>query len=162
MGQDIFTEKAIAIELSDYVAKCTCHKRTRKLIADDLYEHAVLTEEERDEAIISKNNAIGVVSDKINDLMDDEGYCAEEAVAGLILEIVSTHGGVHLSELPSFSMRMFKNNRISGYDVDLETLYIMFESYDMFETVMTEEGRRVAKELQIDHITETEWTVHSY
>jgi hypothetical protein len=162
MGQDIFSEKAIAIELSDLVAKCTCHKAMRKLIADELHEDAVFTEEERDRAIVSKSNAIGEITNKINDLIDDEGYCSEEAIASLIVGVVCSHGGIKLNELPPFSMRMFKNNRISGYDVDLDTLYVMFESQDMFETVMTSEGRKVAKELQIDHITETEWTVHSY
>ena len=43
-----------------------------------------------------------------------------------------------------------------------DVLYIMFESYDLFETVMTDEGKEFAKKLGVDYINETTWTVHSY
>lgn len=162
MGSDIFTEKAIAMELSDFVAKCTKAKPTRKLICDELFEEELITEDERDACVSCKQSIINVVQEKIEELMGDEGYCSCDATALNIITIVSTHGGINLERLPDFQVRSFSSQRISGYDVELDVLYIMFESYGMFETVMSKDGKRVAKELKLDEVTETEWTVHSY
>jgi hypothetical protein len=67
-----------------------------------------------------------------------------------------------MSNLPEWSFRQFDSCRESGYDIMTDTLYIMFESYDLFETVMTDEGKKFAETLGMDSIHETTWTVHSY
>jgi hypothetical protein len=51
---------------------------------------------------------------------------------------------------PEWSLRQFDSCRESGYDIMTDTLYIMFESYDLFETVMTDEGKKVAETLGLD------------
>ena len=57
---------------------------------------------------------------------------------------------------------MFDSCRQSGYDVLTDTLYIMFEDYDLFETVMTDLGKELAKTLEMNYVSKTTWTVHSY
>ena len=70
--------------------------------------------------------------------------------------------GIDADDLPEWTIRIFDSSRESGYDVETNVLYIMFEPYDLFETKMTKLGEELAKTLEMKFITETTWTVHSY
>ena len=91
-----------------------------------------------------------------------EGYENDQERNKFMLETFGLHVGIDMSDMPEWSLRQFDSCRESGYDIMTDTLYIMFESYDLFETVMTDEGKKVAETLGLDHINETTWTVHSY
>ena len=67
-----------------------------------------------------------------------------------------------VEHLVNFELRSFDNNREVGYDVDIDTIYLMFESHSLFETKMTKSGKELAKTLGLKEITETTWTIHSY
>jgi hypothetical protein len=79
-----------------------------------------------------------------------------------MLDTFCEQANIDLEELPSFSLRSFDSNRISGYEIETDVLYIMFDTFGLFKTVMTNEGKKVAKKLGVDSIQETTWTVHSY
>lgn len=162
MGQDIFTEKAIAIELTDFVARCTSQKSKRKQMAFELHGHELLSILQRDFAVTSKQNMIDTIKEIVSPLMDEEGYCTCSDTAECVLGVVAEHGCIELDKLPLFELRSFSRNRTCGYEVEAGVIYIMFDSHGMFETVMTDLGRHTAKMLKLDEVTETEWTVHSF
>ena len=94
--------------------------------------------------------------------MTEEGYEGDEDRNRFIIETFCQHAGIHLPDLPNWTLRQFDSCRESGYDIMTDVIYIMFESFDLFETVRTDDGKKVAETLGLDYINETTWTVHSY
>ena len=70
--------------------------------------------------------------------------------------------GVNLKKLPQYDIRSFESSRYSGYEVETGVPYLMFDSSELFEQKLSKTGRAVAKQLNIDNVRETEWTVYSY
>ena len=160
MGSDIFTESAIAVELLEFVNIVSIKKKaTREIIANIFYQEEIINDESFKIMVKSKSGFIEVFIDAISMV---EGYESDEERNRFMLETFCEHGGISLKDLPDWTLRQFDSCRESGYDIMTDVLYIMFEPYDLFETVMTDEGKKVAETLGMEHITETTWTVHSY
>ena len=160
MGSDIFTESAVAIELKNFIDIISIKKKaTREIIANVFYQENIIDDESFKIMVKNKSGFIEVFIDAIS---ITGGYESDEERNKFILETFGLHAGIDMSNLPEWSFRQFDSCRESGYDIMTDTLYIMFESYDLFETVMTEEGKKVAETLGLDYINETTWTVHSY
>lgn len=161
MGSDIFTESAVAVELLNFIDIVSIKKKaTRELIANSLYQETYIDEETLAVMTKSKSGFIEAFIDQIS--MGEEGYEIDQERNRVMIETFCIHGGIHLPDLPEWTLRQFDSCRESGYDIMTDVLYIMFESYDLFETVMTDEGKKVAETLGLDYINETTWTVHSY
>ena len=161
MGSDIFTESAVAVEMVDFLRRNEIKKKAnRQLIANVLYQEKYIDEESLKLMVKNKNGFIEAFIDTIS--MTEEGYEGDEDRNQFIIETFCQHSGIHLPDLPNWTLRQFDSCRISGYDILTDTVYLMFEPYGLFETVMTDEGKRVAETLGLDHIQETTWTVHSY
>ena len=161
MGSDIFTESAVAVEMVDFLRRNAIKKKAnRQLIANVLYQEKYIDEESLKLMVKNKNGFIEAFIDTIS--MTEEGYEGDEDRNQFIIETFCQHSGIHLPDLPNWTLRQFDSCRISGYDILTDTVYLMFEPYGLFETVMTDEGKRVAETLGLDHIQETTWTVHSY
>ena len=170
MGSDIFTESAVAIELVDFLHRNEIKKKgSRQLIANVLYQEKYIDEEAL--AAMTKNRD-GFIDTFINELSigrfdGDEseyssGYENDRERNEFMIRTFCEHTGIDPEKLPDWSLRIFDSNRESGYDIMTDVLYIMFESYGLFETVMTDEGKELAETLGTDCINETTWTVHSY
>lgn len=67
-------------------------------------------------------------------------------------------------DLPEVSFEYFSSNRYSGYDVPTQTVCLVFNDNDLFETKPTKSGKQVAKKLGIKakDFKTTTWTVYSY
>ena len=164
MGVDIFTEKAIALPLENYIVTCGKTKKARKGIAADLLDIEVISKEEHDEILEDKSFLVAHVLGFVEGNMSEEGYYedSEEEVAE-ILEILGKHNDIEFREVVGdYSLRSFSNSRYSGYDVECDVVYIMIDSSDMFITVPTAEGEELGRRLNIRDIKETEWTTYSY
>jgi hypothetical protein len=160
MGSDIFTESAVAVELKNFIDIVSIKKKaTREIIANVLYQENIINDESFKLMVKNKSGFIEVFLDAIS-MSDGYENCQERNK--FILETFGLHAGIDMSNLPEWSFRQFDSCRESGYDIMTDTLYIMFESYDLFETVMTDEGKKFAETLGMDSIHETTWTVHSY
>tara|TARA_B100000902_G_C27275445_1_gene898615 strand:+ start:702 stop:1184 length:483 start_codon:yes stop_codon:yes gene_type:complete len=160
MGSDIFTESAVAVELRDFLnVKAIKKKAVRELIANILYQENIIDDESRCTMTKSKNDFIDTF---VSEISMSDGYESEEERNRFMLETFGLQANVDMEDLPQWSLRQFDSCRESGYDIMTDVLYIMFESYDLFETVMTDEGKKVAERLGVDYINETTWTVHSY
>jgi len=160
MGSDIFTESAVAVELRDFLnVKAVKKKSVRELISNILYQENLIDNEARSTMTKTKNDFIDTF---VSEASMSEGYENDQERNKFMLETFGLHVGIDMSDMPEWSLRQFDSCRESGYDIMTDTLYIMFESYDLFETVMTDEGKKVAETLGLDHINETTWTVHSY
>ena len=165
MGSDIFTESAVAVEVVDFLRRNEIKKKgNRQLIANVLYQEKYIDEEEL--AAMTKNRD-GFIDTFISALSMDEseyssGYESDRERNEFMIRTFCEHTGIDPEKLPDWSLRTFDSNRESGYDIMTDTLYIMFESYGLFQTVMTDEGKELAETLGTDHINETTWTVHSY
>ena len=161
MGNDIYTESAVAVELSNFIDIVTIKKKAnRELIANVLYQEKHIDE---DSLKLMAKNKSGFIEAFINTIsMTEEGYEGDEDRNRFIIETFCQHAGIHLPDLPNWTLRQFDSCRISGYDILTNTVYLMFESYGLFETVMTDEGKKIAETLGLDYIQETTWTVHSY
>ena len=107
----------------------------------------------------SKSGFIEVFIDAISIVA---GYESDEERNQFMINTFCEHGGISLQDLPNWTLRQFDSCRESGYDIMIDVLYIMFEPYGLFETIMTDEGKKVAETLGMDSIHETTWTVHSY
>jgi hypothetical protein len=94
--------------------------------------------------------------------MSEEGYEDGRKHNTKLLQIFCEHIGIDLDNLPECNLRSFESSRESGWDVEADVLYLMFEPYGLFETKMTKEGKKLAKVLGKESIEETTWTVHSY
>ena len=160
MGSDIFTESAVAIELLNFIDIVTMKKKiNRELIGNILYQENLIDEESLKIMVKSKS---GFIESFIDAISMSEGYENDEDNNRFIIETFCKHGGIAIKDLPDWTLRKFDSCRESGYDIMTDVLYIMFEPYNLFETVMTEEGKKVAETLGLDHIQATTWTVHSY
>ena len=165
MGSDIFTESAVAIELVDFLHRNEIKKKgNRQLIANVLYQEKYI--DEKALAAMVKNRD-GFIDTFIAELSMDEseyssGYESDRERNQFMIRTFCQHTGIDPEKLPDWSLRVFDSNRESGYDIMTDTLYIMFESYGLFETVMTDKGKELAETLGTDYIDETTWTVHSY
>jgi len=160
MGSDIFTESAVAVQLETFLNVSAIKKKAnRQLIANVLYQEKYIDEEALAAMIKNKD---GFIETFIAELSMGEGYENDEERNKFMLETFGLHTGIDMSDMPEWSLRKFDSCRISGYDIETDVLYIMFECYDLFETVMTDEGKKVAEKLGFDYINETTWTVHSY
>lgn len=161
MGSDIYTESAVAVTLLDFMNIVSIKKKAvRELISNILYQDQHIDEETFAVMTKSKSGFIEAFVDNIS--MGEEGYEIDEEHNRVMIETFCSHAGIHLLDLPEWTLRQFNSCRESGYDILTDTIYIMFEPFDLFETVMTDEGKKVAETLGLDYINETTWTVHSY
>lgn len=165
MGSDIYTESAVAIEVVDFLRRNEIKKKAnRQLIANVLYQEKYIDEETL--AAMIKNRD-GFIETFIAELSMDtseysSGYESDRERNEFMIRTFCQHTGIDPDKLPDWSLRIFDSNREAGYDIMTDTLYIMFESFGLFQTVMTDEGKEFAEALGTDHIYETTWTVHSY
>ena len=161
MGSDIYTESAMAITLDSFLdTKAIKKKANRELIANTLYQEKYIDEEAL--AVMTKNKG-GFIETFIAEIdISEEGYEGDEERNKFMIQTFCKHAGINLEVLPDFYFRSFDSCRESGYDIETGVVYIMFEPYGLFETVMTDHGKQVANELGFEFITETTWTVHSY
>lgn len=165
MGSDIFTESAVAVEMTDFLRRNEIKKKAnRQLIANVLYQEKYIDEEAL--AAMIKNRD-GFIETFIAELSMEEGeyssgYESDRERNEFMIRTFCQHTEIDADDLPDWSIRIFDSNRESGYDIMTDVLYIMFESYGLFETVMTDEGKELAETLGTDCINETTWTVHSY
>lgn len=164
MGSDIFSESAVAIRLEDFFDKPAVKKKSvREAIANTLYQEKAIDDVELRVMCKNKRGLIDTLVNTIEEeICDESGYELSSEANKFVIETFCQHAGVDLDDLPDFSIRAFRSCREAGYQVEIDVPYIMFESYDLFETVMTEQGKIVAKALGTDEIEETTWTVHSY
>ena len=165
MGSDIFTESAVAVEMVDFLRRNEIKKKAnRELIANTLYQEKYIDEEAL--AAMIKNRD-GFIETFIAELSMEEGeyssgYESDRERNEFMIRTFCQYTGIDADDLPEWTIRIFDSSRESGYDVETNVLYIMFEPYDLFETKMTKLGEELAKTLEMKFITETTWTVHSY
>jgi len=161
MGSDIYTESAVAIKLQDFLNRKELKKKSvRNDIVDELIKTGVMSAVGRHlEMRESVSNFINEFESLIS--MED-GYEDNRENNDKALRAFCNHTGLDLDNLITFELRSFDNNREVGYDVDIDTIYLMFESHSLFETKMTKSGKELAKTLGLKEITETTWTIHSY
>ena len=165
MGSDIYTESAVAIEVVDFLRRNEIKKKAnRQLIANVLYQEKYIDEEALAAMIKNRDGFIETFTAELS--MDQSeyssGYESDRERNEFMIRTFCEHTGIDPEKLPDWSLRIFDSNRESGYDIMTDTLYIMFEPYGLFQTVMTDEGKEFAEALGTDHINETTWTVHSY
>ena len=165
MGSDIYTESAVAIEVVDFLRRNEIKKKgNRQLIANVLYQEKYIDEEALAAMIKNRDGFIETFTAELS--MDQSeyssGYESDRERNEFMIRTFCEHTGINPEKLPDWSLRIFDSNRESGYDIMTDTLYIMFEPYGLFQTVMTDEGKELAEALGTDHINETTWTVHSY
>jgi hypothetical protein len=163
MGSDIYTESAVAIRFDDFLDRKELDKKsTINAIVDDLIKNNIVVEGLVEKLPLRKDKyhlAAGLV-DLIS--MSDEGYEDDRERNTKILTIFCENVGIDLDNLPECNFRSFESSRESGWDVETDVLYLMFEPSGLFETKMTKEGKKFAKFLGKESIEETTWTVHSY
>tara|TARA_B100001564_G_scaffold359276_1_gene380425 strand:- start:619 stop:1101 length:483 start_codon:yes stop_codon:yes gene_type:complete len=160
MGSDIYTDSAVALQLEDFLNVDAIKKKgVRELIANVLYQDKIIGDKAFADMIKNKGLFIETF---VNTISLSEGYEGDEEHNQFMLQTFCEHVGIDLEELPDFYFRSFDSCRESGYDIKTNVVYIMFECFTLFETVMTDEGKKVAKNLGLDSIHETTWTVHSY
>ena len=170
MGSDIFTESAVAIEVVDFLRKAPIKKKpVRTNIANILFKHDYIDEQARDAMIKNRDGFIDTFSNalSIGRFDGDEseyssGYEKDRDRNEFMIATFCKNVDIDPEKLPDWSLRIFDSNREAGYDIMTDVLYIMFESYGLFETVMTDEGKEFAETLGTNYIQETTWTVHSY
>lgn len=165
MGSDIFTESAVAIEVVDFLRQAPIKKKpVRTNIANILFKHDYIDEEARDAMIKNRDGFIETFTAELS--MDgseySSGYENDRDRNVFMINTFCKNVDVDPEKLPDWTLRIFDSNRESGYDIMTDVLYIMFESYGLFQTVMTDEGKELAETLGTNHINETTWTVHSY
>ena len=160
MGTDIYPESGVAILITHFLNVDAIRKKgVRELIANILYQEKIIGDNSFTAMIKNKSQFIETFE---KHLSMSEGYESDEEHNRFMLETFCEQANINLEELPDFSLRSFDSNRISGYDIETDVLYIMFDTFGLFKTVMTDEGKRVAKKLGMDSIQETTWTVYSY
>jgi len=160
MGTDIYPESGVAILITDFLNVNAIKKKgARELIANILYQEKIIGDNSFTAMIKNKSEFIETF---VKHIRMSEGYDSDEEHNRFMLDTFCEQANIDLEELPSFSLRSFDSNRISGYEIETDVLYIMFDTFGLFKTVMTNEGKKVAKKLGVDSIQETTWTVHSY
>lgn len=165
MGSDIFTESAVAIEVVDFLRQAPIKKKpVRTNIANILFKHDYIDEEARDAMIKNRDGFIETFTAELS--MDQSeyssGYENDRDRNDFMITTFCKNVDIDPEKLPDWTLRIFDSNRESGYDIMTDVLYIMFESYGLFQTVMTDEGKELAETLGTNYINETTWTVHSY
>lgn len=160
MGSDIYTESAVAVRFEDFLNRKEIDKKSvRNDIVDELIQNNIVSSLDhlsmRDNKTIFINKLVNLVS------MSD-GYEDDREHNTTLMTIFCEHVGIDLDDLPECNLRYFENSRESGWEVEVDVLYLMFEPHGLFETKMTKEGKRLAKVLGKKSIEETTWTVHSY
>lgn len=165
MGSDIYTESAVAVDMLDFLRRNEIKKKAkREIIANVLYQEKYIDEEAL--ATMTKNRD-GFIETFIAELSMEEGeyssgYESDKERNEYMIRTFCQHTGIDPDDLPDWNLRVFDSCRESGYDIQSDVLYIMFEPCGLFETKMTKLGKELAKTLQMEFITETTWTVHSY
>ena len=165
MGSDIYTESAMAVTFDSFLdVKPIKRKPVRTDIANTLFKHDYIDEQARDAMIKNKSGFIEtfIAELSMEDSEYSSGYEQDKDRNQFMIQTFCKYVDINLEELPDFYLRSFDSCRESGYDIETGVIYIMFEPYGLFETVMTDEGKKVAKILGFEFITETTWTVHSY
>ena len=165
MGSDIFTESAVAIEVVDFLRKAPIKKKpVRTNIANILFKHDYIDEQARDAMIKNRDGFIETFTAELSMEQGEysSGYENDRDRNEFMIATFCKNVDIDPEKLPDWSLRIFDSNREAGYDIMTDTLYIMFESFGLFQTVMTDEGKEFAEALGTDHIYETTWTVHSY
>ena len=165
MGSDIFTESAVAIEVVDFLRQAPIKKKpVRTNIANILFKHDYIDKEARDAMIKNRDGFIETFTAELS--MDQSeyssGYENDRDRNDFMITTFCKNVDIDPEKLPDWTLRIFDSNRESGYDIMTDVLYIMFESYGLFQTVMTDEGKELAETLGTNYINETTWTVHSY
>ena len=165
MGSDIYTESAVAVEMTDFLLRKEIKKKpVRTDIANTLFKHDYIDEEARDSMTKNRDGFIETFTAELS--MEEgeysSGYENDRERNEFMIRTFCLHTDIDPDDLPDWSIRTFDNNRETGYDIMTDVLYIMFDPDDLFETKMTKLGKELANTLQMDHITETTWTVHSY
>ena len=161
MGSDIYTESAVAVRLDDFLNVDAIKKKAaRELITNVFYQEKLISDYSFTDMNKSKNLFIETFIHEMS--MSEEGYEADEERNRYMIQTFCDVAKIDLEDLPEFSLRSFDSCRISGYDIETDVLYIMFDTFGLFKTVMTDEGKKVAKKLGMDSIQETTWTVYSY
>ena len=165
MGSDIFTESAVAIEVVDFLRQAPIKKKpVRTNIANILFKHDYIDEQSRDAMIKNRDGFIETFTAELS--MDQSeyssGYENDRDRNDFMITTFCKNVDIDPEKLPDWTLRIFDNNRESGYDIMTDVLYIMFEPYGLFQTVMTDEGKELAETLGTNYINETTWTVHSY
>src|SRR5210317_147467 len=161
MGSDIYTESAVAIKLQDFLNRKELKKKSvRNDIVDELIKTGVMSAVGRH---LEMRESVSNFIDEFESLISmEDGYEDNRENNDKALRAFCNHTGLDLDNLITFELRSFDNNREVGYDVDIDTIYLMFESHSLFETKMTKSGKELAKTLGLKEITETTWTIHSY
>ena len=162
MGSDIYTESAVAVRFDDFLdRKELDENHIRNGIVNDLIGNDIVIEGLTQKLMMrdSKTALIGKLVDLIS---MSEGYEDDRERNTQILKIFCENVGIDLDSLPECNFRSFESSRESGWDVETDVVYLMFESAGLFETRMTAEGKKLAKVLGQKSIEETTWTVHSY
>ena len=162
MGVDIFTEKALAVTVDEFV-QLTCRlKKSRKTIAETLVHDELCTDEQAKLMLEGSGFCRDWFTERFKEDLDgNEGYPENEDYLRRLVSILAENSGVNLKKLPRYDIRMFESSRYSGYEVEVGVPYLMFESHGLFEQRLSKKGKAIENELGID-VVETEWTVYSY
>ena len=162
MGVDIFTEKAVAVTVDEFVQKTCRLKKSRKTIAETLVHDELCTDEQAKLMLEGSGFCRDWFTERFKEDLDgNEGYPENEDYLRRLVSILAENSGVNLKKLPRYDIRMFESSRYSGYEVEVGVPYLMFESHGLFEQRLSKKGKAIENELGID-VVETEWTVYSY
>jgi hypothetical protein len=160
MGSDIYTESAVAVRFDDFLDRKEIDKKSvRNDIVDELIKNKIVSATDH---LSMRDNKTVFINKLVNLVSMNDGYEDDREHNTTLLTIFCEHVGIDLDDLPECNLRYFDNLRESGWDVEADVVYLMFEPYGLFETRMTTEGKKLAKVLGKKSIEETTWTVHSY
>ena len=160
MGSDIYTESAVAIPFSDFLDRKELNKKSViNAIVDNLIKASIVPATDHMEMRKDKHHFAEGLVDLVSMI---EGYEQDRGHNTKLLQIFCEHVGIDLDSLPECNFRSFESSRESGWDVEADVVYLMFEPHGLFETKMTKEGKKLAKVLGKESIEEITWTVHSY
>ena len=165
MGSDIYTESAVAVEMVDFLRRNAIKKKAcRELIANIFSHNGYIDKNAAANMIKSRDGFIDTFTAELSMEQGEysSGYENDRERNAIMIRTFCEHTGIDADDLPEWNMRIFDNNRETGYDIMTDVLYIMFDSCDLFETKMTKLGQELAKTLEMEFIIETTWTVHSY
>lgn len=64
-------------------------------------------------------------------------------------------------DLPTVTFEWWDSSRLQGYEVPMQEHCIVFDDGDVFETKLTDYGRKIAKILKEKNLSSTTWTIMS-
>ena len=161
MGSDIYIESAVAIKLEDFLNRKELKKKSvRNDIVDELIKEGFVSAV--DNHLEMRESVSNFIDHFISKISMQDGYEDDRDHNSIAFKAFCNHTGIDLDNLITFELRSFDNHREVGYDVETDTIYLMFESFGLFETKMTKDGKELAKTLRLKEIEETTWTIHSY